>query len=213
MNCMHTRDLLPNLLFGDMKPDEAAELEKHLATCLACRQEYAALKGIRQGLDTLPVPAVQVDLPRVYQQAAQRRQQQARRWRRVAAALLAAAATVLLALFLNLEIRAEGHQLIVRWGKPPETAAPAPAPQPSPPTIVPVQPSVASIPAEELQLLKDLIHALATDAKDRDKALAQLQIRLDVLQAQSNQRWADTQRTNRVFYTALFGPRDKGGNP
>jgi hypothetical protein len=124
--------------------------------------------------------------------------------------VIAAAALLLVALLLRLEVRAEGHQLVIRWGEPP------PVPQPEPPP--PVAAAVPTVSPDEVELLRDLIHALEADVRARDgkqqEALSQLRARLDAAQGQSDQRWADSQRTQRAFYTALFGPRDvKGEKP
>jgi hypothetical protein len=208
MNCTAIRDVLPALLYDDLPPDEAARLHKHLAGCSACKAEYEALRRLRQGLDRLPAPGVQVDLARLYREAVRFQEGRLRRWRRAAAVMVAAAALVLLAFLLNLEVRVDGHQLVVRWGSPPEPVAPTPM-------IVQAPPAPPAISAEEVRLLRDLIHALAADVEDRDyrrqQALARLQLRLETLQTQTERRLADNERTSAAFYTALFGPRNKKG--
>jgi anti-sigma factor RsiW len=219
MNCTQAREALPGLLYGDLPPDETTAVQGHLADCSVCRTEYTALQRLRKALDTAPpVPAVQVDLPRLYQQAGQFQERRLRRWRRAALAAFAAAAVVLLLFGLSLELRVQGHQLVVRWGSPPpEGVTPTPAPQPVRQDVAQVPPSVVLVSEEELRLMKDLIHALAADVKSRDRqqqeALTRLQLRLEALQTLSNRRWADTERTHTVFYTALFGPREKGARP
>src|SRR5262245_30462451 len=104
MDCAWTRDRLPPLLYGDLPSGEAAAVENHLANCLACRQECAALKDVRRLLDAVPAPAIKVDVPRLYRQAAARQERKLRRWRPAAVALLASAALLLIALALNLEV-------------------------------------------------------------------------------------------------------------
>jgi hypothetical protein len=213
MDCTWTRDRLPPLLYGDLPSGEAAAVERHLANCLACRQECAALKDVRRLLDAVPAPAIQLDLPRLYRQAALRQERKLGRWRRAGVALLAVAAMLLMVLALKLEVRLEGHQAVFRWGSPP--VAPAPV-EPSPPLVQKEAPPTV-VTAEEVQLMKELIRALAADVAYRDDrqqlALTQLRGRLDALQRQAQQRWDATAEEVGALYTAQFGSRRKGGNP
>src|SRR5205807_10411967 len=130
------------------------------------------------------------------------------RWRRAAVVLLGAAALLLLVLGLKLEVRVNAHQLVVRWGATPEPATPAP----QSPRIVHADPSPPSINAEEFQLMKDLIHALAADADTRDRQwqreVATLQGRLEALQSRSQQ----SDRLVAALYTAQFKPVTKENN-
>src|SRR5262249_16574456 len=174
---------------------------------------------LRHGLDTLPpAPPVEVDLSRLYQEAARRQERRLRRWRLTAVALAAAAAGLLLVLeFLNLEVRFDEHQLVVRWGSPPPPPVVKPQ-EPTHPPVVQAPPTGSPVSPAEVQLLRDLIYALDADVRLRDQkqqqALSQLRSRLDSLQEKSDRRWAEAELTQRAFYTALFGPRDaKGGRP
>lgn len=211
MSCTCIRDQLPLLLYDDLPPDEAVAVQKHLASCPSCQREYAALEQLRRTLDAGPAPAAAVNLPALYQEAARRQQRQVRHWRRAAGTLLAAATGLLVALVLNLEVRVEAHQLSVRWGAPLPAAAPPPPPAPA------VEGPPSPVTAEDVQLALDLIHALAQDVKARDrqqqKEVDQLRDRLDAFQRQADDRWTATQRNEAALYTALFGPRDKGGKP
>ena len=72
MNCTQAHDQLPALHYGDLRSEEKAALEKHLAECLPCQQEYAALREVRKLLDRVPAPECRVDLPGLYRQAADR---------------------------------------------------------------------------------------------------------------------------------------------
>src|SRR5262249_38143171 len=148
---------------GDLKTDEAAELHNHLTTCPACQGEYAALERLRKTLDKAPAPSVRVDLSKVYAEAASLQERRLRRWRRVALAGLATAAEVLLWFSLNPEVRVEAPHLVVRWGAP--EAREAPAPQQLPPAVQPKEPPVAAVTADDLRLLRELIHALADNAE------------------------------------------------
>jgi hypothetical protein len=118
---------------------------------------------------------------------------------------------LLIALALNLEVRLEGNQAVVRWGSAP--AVPAPV-MPLPPPLVQKEPPPMAVTAEEVQLLKELIRALAADVEHRDRrqqlALTQVQGRLDALQRQAQQRWAATAEDVAALYTAQFGSRPKG---
>lgn len=210
MTCNRARELLPLLLYDELPPEEAAELRGHLQQCAGCQQELTALGGVRQALDAASVvPAATVDLGRIYAQASQRQQRQLRRWRRVAVLVTAAAALLLLVLGLQLEARWEGHQFVVRWGAPPAPVAVAPVPVPPPSAARP-----AAVGAEDIQLVKGLIQVLMTDMQDRDqrqqRALARLQLHLDALQRQQQQRWVATERDLSALYTAQFGTRGKG---
>jgi hypothetical protein len=208
MNCAEVRACLHAFLYGDLGRVEGAQVEKHCAACADCRKEHAALQRLRQGLDALPVPGVRVDLGRLYADAARLQHRQVRRWRRAAIALLGAAAILLLVVGLKLELRVASHQLVVRWGTAPESVGPAPTPV----TSVAENPP-GPINAEEFQLMKDLIHALAADGDTRDRRWQQevsaLQTRLALLQERSQQR----DRVVAALYTAQFLPRDKGEKP
>lgn len=206
MSCTQAREHLALLLYGDLDRVTAAAVQEHLAGCPACRTEYAELRRLRQALDALPAPAVQVDLPRLFQTAARR---QARRWRRAALLVGAAAAALLLVLLTRLEVRVEAQQLVVRWGTTPTDGQVSPTPVADlPPQALP--PDLE----QRLQLMDDLLHALVTDVRDRDaeqqRRLARLQTRLDDLQAQSGRRWVEFDRQVRALYVAHFQPPRKG---
>jgi hypothetical protein len=204
MNCAKVRDRLPALLYGDLPPGEASALRDHLAACPACRQEHAALEGIRRALDMVPAPAVRVDLPRLYREAAARQVRRAGRWRWAAAACGAAAAVLLVVLGLRLEVRVESQQLVVRWGTAPEKViVPPPGPGPraeSPPPSPDVE--------ERLRVLSELIHALADDVAARDEQEQQrvdrVRARLDELQRQGNRRMSETERNVAALYVAHY---------
>ena len=206
MNCVAARECLPGMLYRELAPEQQAQLEQHLANCPACTAEYGTLQQLRRSLDVTPVPSARVDLSRLYQQAARHQARRLRRWRRVAAALLATAAALLLVFALKLEVRADGRQFVIRWGAPPEMPVSAPAPQPTEP--VTARPVVT---AEEMQLLKDLVHALAADVEARDQrtseALARLRARLLSDQTQADERWQETERD----MAALYVLSQKGG--
>ena len=114
MNCIEAREWLPRMSYGDLAPEQAAQVEKHLASCPACSAEYMTVQRLRRSLDALPAPTVQVDLSRLYQQATEQQLRRLRRWRRVAVGLLAAAATFLIALAFNGMPGETAHQTRMR---------------------------------------------------------------------------------------------------
>lgn len=204
MTCIRARELLPLLLYEDLTAAEASEVRCHLQQCPGCQQEFAALGGVRQALAAMPAAAANVNLEHIYASAARLQHLQVRRWRRAAGALTAVAAVLLVCLGLKLEVRCEPDHFSVRWGAPP--AAPPP-----PPSVV-VQPPAVT--AEDLQLVKGLIQVLMADLQDRDRqqqqALRRLQLHLETLQRQHQQRLVATERDVTALYTAQFGTRGKG---
>jgi hypothetical protein len=216
MNCDRAREHLPLLVYGDLAPEDAVAVENHLEGCPACRNELAALRQLRQALDAVPEPVVRVDLPRLYARAAWERERQVRRWRRMALAFGAVAALVLLAFGLKLEVRVQAHEVTLTWGRPalPEKPPSAP-PKPLPPGRS--EGDAVLVQVEDLKLLRELIHAVASDVEAREQqereSLARLGDRLDALELQSRSRWAATEKDVAALYTAQFGPREKGVRP
>lgn len=214
MTCTEARDLLPLLLYGDLPPAEAERLRAHLTDCPACARERAVLERVRGALDAAPVPAVQVDLPRLYHEAMAQQARRLRRWRWAAAAGALAAAALLAVVGLRLQVRVQANQVVLSWGNPP--AAPLP---PAPPEVAP-RPAAARVPAdveERLRLMSNLIHALADDMDSRDshqqEALARIEERLDILQTQGNRRWNETERTVAALVAAQLDTTQKGESP
>jgi hypothetical protein len=207
MNCTDARARLPGLLYGDLSADEAGAVRKHLAGCAGCRQEQAALEGVRRLLDQAPTPpAVQVDLPRLYAAAAAHRRG-ARRWRR-GLVVAGVAAAALLAVLLRMEVRVDAGQLVLRWGAPPET-------QPAPLLPRPEAPPAPAVTAADLKFLKDLLLAQADDALANDErvrqALVDLQARLDDQERVALERWEATQRLVSALHTVQLETLTKGG--
>jgi anti-sigma factor RsiW len=199
MKCTDVRTNLPLLIYGDLPLEEEAELRNHLAGCPDCRREHEAIQGVRRLLDAAPVPAVEVDVPRLFQSAAARQMRRLRRWRRIALAAGALAAALLLVVGLRLQIRLESRQLVVRWGDPPPAAPAAVAPK----TIVTT--SALPLDAEaELTVLRELVHALKQDADDRDqqfqKRLDRLEGHVQAMQWQADRRWDTTEEDVAALY-------------
>jgi Putative zinc-finger len=189
MNCTQIRAALPALVYDDLPPEQAAALREHLAACPACRAEEAALRQVSAQLNVLSTPPIHVDLARLYQEASQLQQRRLRRWRRIAVVFSAAAAALLLILGLRLEVRVQAHEVVLRWGTPPEHQE-LPAPQPRPQALAQSH--------EDNYLTQQLIHALAEDVAVRDRenqeSLGSLEARVNALQRQAQERWDATQR-------------------
>jgi hypothetical protein len=216
MNCPDVRVHLPALVYGDLNAQEVAAVEVHLTTCPACRKERTDLERVRQALTAMPAPTVEVDVHRIFRQAADRQARRARRWRRAALALGAAAALLLFVVGLRLEVRAEAGQLVIRWGNAPaKEIEPAPRKAPTP-RVVAEQPGPDSLPELErrLRLNNDLIHAVAQDVEDRDRTyrdlLTQLRAALDTLARQTARQWTETERNVAALY--VFQNLLKKGN-
>jgi hypothetical protein len=211
MNCPEARNHLPALLYGDLLPAEAARLESHLTACPTCRRELEELRQVRKAMDAASVPAVQVNLTRLYQDAARRQARRAQRWRWAALAGGAAAAIALLVLGLRLEVRLEARQVVLRWGAAPRL------PETESRTLLPPRRTdldSAASGEERLQLLSNLIHALAEEAQTRDQLqqqqLLRLQARLDAVQLQDNARWKEAQRYVAALMISQSGTPKKG---
>jgi anti-sigma factor RsiW len=209
MKCNEIRDLLPLHLYGDVNDAERAAVESHLATCDECRAELAALAAVRKGLDA-PIPALRaVDVASIYQAESDRLRRRSRRWR--AAAVLAAAAALLF-LALRVEVRADGRQLVLRWGEPEPVAVAPPVVER---VVVRSEPASTKELEERINRVSALIQALASnmDAKDIDqKELARLRREFAELQ-QIRKRLGQTERDVAALYTAQFGSRPSGVNP
>ncbi|HEY7154424.1 MAG TPA: zf-HC2 domain-containing protein [Gemmataceae bacterium] len=199
MKCTDARASLPLLIYGDLPPEEEAELRNHLASCPICRREQEAIQGVRRLLDAAPVPAVEVDVPRLFQSVAARQARRLRRWRRIALAAGAVAAALLLVLGLRLQIRVEARQLVVRWGEP-HRVAPAPV---TPKTIV-TTPALYAETEAELTVLRELVHALKQDADDRDQLfqerLDRLEGHVQAIQRLADRRWNATEKNMDALY-------------
>ena len=52
-----SKDVLVTALYGEATPGERQQLERHLATCAACREEFDALGALRLALQEWDAPA------------------------------------------------------------------------------------------------------------------------------------------------------------
>lgn len=208
MNCEQARTLLPEHLYADVPAAQRDELRLHLAQCPACGEIWRGLQFVRQLLDAAPLPAVQVDLPLLYQEASEFEGRRLRRWRRLAYSSAAAAAVLLIVTLLRFEVRWDQRELVFGWG----------APRPVPPMLkLPDESPMPTAALADLQLVKDLIHSVVADMEDRRQdhaaALNDIEQRLDAIQSTSNRRWTATQNDFRALYTACFEIREKGAIP
>jgi anti-sigma factor RsiW len=213
MNCSRTRVCLGEFVHGGLTPANRKQLEVHLQSCAACRAECTALQQVGRLLDRLPAPETQVDLARLYRDAAEAQQRRMRRWRRVAVTLgIAAAGALLLALGLRCEVHLEAHQLVVRWGTPTPAAAP---PLPRAPVIEErlaggISPEVE----ERLRMLGELVETLAAEGEARDRRqreeLVRLKVRLHELHQEAATWHAIVDRDVSALYGVQFPPKRKG---
>jgi len=208
MNCEHARALLPESVYVELPVAQRDELKQHVSQCPACAEAWRGLHGVRQMLDSLPPPAVEVDLPLLYQEARALDDRRLRRWRRVAWASAAAAGVLLTVTILRVEVRWDQRELAFGWG----------AARPVPPVLkLPEESPLPTTVLADLQLVKDLIHSIVADMDERQQehaaALANLEQRLESIQSMSNRRSLATQNDFRALYTACFGVAEKGAIP
>jgi hypothetical protein len=219
MNCADARDRLSALLYGDLPGREADRVREHLTRCPSCEGEYTAISQVRRLLDTVPAPALAVDLPRLYREAAERQARRLRRWRRLAVGALAAAAALLAVVFLSrLEVRLDANQLVLRWGDVPAPVPMPPAPGPIADAPAPVAPPSATASSAEveqqLRLLAELVQALSQDAdrqeERRREEIARLRGQMQLLQQQMTELRLATEKDVSALYAAQFPEREKG---
>ena len=133
MECRHYRDQIPQALLGDLGADALELLNAHLSECPACKQEeqlYAHTLAQLRSVGDSPVPRHFF----VYGQARRespwtsfRRMSLA--WQGVAASLIVAAAIMAVLTVAKLQVRFEGHAMILSFGgAPPARPAPQAAP-------------------------------------------------------------------------------------
>ena len=219
MTCAETRDQLPLLLYGDLAGDQRAAAESHLGQCAACRRELAALSDMRRLLDEPAADAIAVDLVEVFREESRRRERVVRRWRSVA---LAGVAAALALLAVRVEIRMDGRQMVVRWGRNEPVAQRAevlPAPVAVREDLAPSTKVADQLDAlsERVKVLNELVRALAAnvDGGDRDRSEELVKVRQELAAVQElyHKRFSETERDVSALYIAHFGPRIPGANP
>lgn len=211
MNCTEMHEQLPLLVSGDLTPDAATALEKHLAGCAVCRQEQRELREAIRLLQACPAPAVRVNTAQIYATAALQQGRRLRRWRRFAGVAAALAALLLLTLGLRVDVRITASALTLTWG-----AQPLPQPQP-PPVQARREPAAPARLTEDVRELKELVELLVADVAERDQrqqeTLLSVQVRLRNLQGQMQRRCDDAERDIHALYTAQFPAHEKGVTP
>lgn len=201
MTCESVRHHLPLFVYDDLGPDESLQVARHLADCAACQAEHAALQQTRAALDATPAATVAIDVESLLRSDVQREFKSSRRWRRIALAVGGLAAALLLALVLQVEVRAGNGQFTIAWRQ--ETSHAKPDIRSTTPEF-----------EERLQLVREIAHALAADVADRDErqqaAVVRLQNEIEQLQSISAERWRATERDMTVLYRTAFGRPDTG---
>ena len=212
MNCPDVRPMLAALAYDDLSPADADAARRHLDACPGCRDEFAGLAHARAALETVPVPAVKVDVARLYTELAARQERRARRWRRISLAATALAAAVLLIIGLRVHVRIAAHELVIAWGDHPSRE----------PVRVDVGPSPlaharGSDMEERLRLLDDLVHAVAADVDRRDRRqqadTEEVSRRLDAFRRLAAQKWLEAERGLSALYVAQFKPSTERNTP
>jgi hypothetical protein len=205
MNCTEARNDLVELIGGTLLEERRQCLETHLLACPDCRAERDSLQEAIALLRAAPAPAMQVDLAALYRKAARREQKRLRRWRRAALAFGAAlAALLLLTIGLNLEIRLERHQFVLRWGAPSRPNEPADTRLPLPRE----QPISAAEMDRRLGRLQELVQELAASVQslelEQGQELTRLRAELQELRQQAVLQWEATGKDVDALYVDRF---------
>jgi len=212
MNCPDVRPKLPALVYDDLSPAEADAVRRHLDACAGCRDEFAGLAHARAALDMVPVPAVKVEVARLYTEVAARQDRRARRWRRIAVAAAALAAAVLLVVGLRVQVRVAAYEFVIAWGDPSGRGRERADVAPQPPTR-----DRGSDVEERLRLLDDLVHAVAADVDRRDRRhqadTEEVNRRLDAFRRVAAQKWLEAERNVSALYVAQFKPSKERNTP
>jgi hypothetical protein len=191
-------------------------VQNHLASCPVCRLELAGFQRVREAMDSVSSPHVQIDVSGLFQRAAARRAKQARRWRRAALAVGGLAAALMLVVLLRLEVRVQAQQLTIRWGSAPVGEKTQELPHIER-VVVRADPAALTALEERVGTMDELLHALITDVGDRDdrqtQRVARLRERVEELRLQNSRRWSDLDRNVAAMYTALFVLPKKGEKP
>lgn len=131
------KDALVTALYGEAPPDERQRLDRHLAACAACRDEYEALGALRLALQEWETPAMASHVRLVSEPGAGPDAPAAvvvagpARWwasRGMARAALAAAATLVLGIsagLANLDVTIGPQGLSVKTGRGHAASVPA----------------------------------------------------------------------------------------
>ena len=146
MDCHAARDLIQDLLDGELHADDAAAVEGHLAECRTCRQTFGELSSLdgylRNAMNPLRAPerlAYKVSVSVQYAGPAAAGPHRRLAWRPIAAV----AACLLLAVGLWITVRETGGPARVRRAA--NATVTAPAAEPFPATAEPSDGSLFAI--------------------------------------------------------------------
>ncbi len=199
MNCDRARPLLPLFVYGDLSADESAAVAEHAASCAECRGSVEALGSTRAAFDSLPMPEAVVNPADIVRSIGVADARSARRWRRVAIGATALAAGVSFLLLVRPTIRIGDGAFVVRWSEPPARVEPSPS-------------RVDDALVERVELLGQLVRALADESEGRDRdrksEIALLKARLELLNVQIDARYQETRRDVGVLYRAQFDKKE-----
>jgi anti-sigma factor RsiW len=220
MNCTHARESLPLFVYGDLLAAEADQLQEHLNSCPACRQQHEALDRTRKSLNRAKVAEPPLDVGLLYRRLAERQERRASIWRRATWLVVSAAAAVLLALAgFRFEIRADSDQLTIRWGEgSPLTALAKPAPgRALPDVVVPSRPAADGDLRKQIEVVGELVQGLTDDARARERRheeeLLALRNQMLDLERQTIERWAAAERDIAALCGTQLTQYQKGTMP
>jgi hypothetical protein len=213
MNCKEVQSYLAEFVYDDLASATAAKVIEHLQSCVACRQEHAALLHVRQMLDGAAETSPLVDLPGIYRRAAEMERRRFGSWRRVAIAVAGAAAVFLLgALVLRMELRLDANQLVIRWGAMPDLPQKT---APGAPRFV----DGPSSPAEtqnQLLILGELVQGLTQQEemreRQREEDRAWFLAQIGNLRRQTAQQWMATERDVAALCSTQLNQTQKGAS-
>ena len=203
MTCDIVRNLLPLFIYDELAPTETAAVAAHLADCPHCQADHSGLIQTRAALDAGPVPVVAIDAARLIRSESDRQITRLRRWRGAALAAGALAAALLIVFALRIQVHAGDGQLVIAWGNH----------QSVKPVILAPNPEFD----ERLQLVQDLVRAVATDVNSRDAeqhaAFVRLHAEVNGIQQFTVQRWNEAERDLATLYRTAFHRPEPGEKP
>ncbi|MHC4949114.1 MAG: anti-sigma factor family protein [Planctomycetota bacterium] len=175
MHCDEARRLLTDLLYGELDPETAAAVARHLDACPGCAERRRALERTVAALDAWS-PVEPSGDARAVARAAVVAAAGRRRWRRPVPWAAGLAAGLLLAvgvLLLSAEIRVGDGGVIIAFGRPAPapSAEPAPAPATAPPVARVVRDEVGRSQELMLAALEGHLQEWAAEQDRRYEAL------------------------------------------
>ena len=201
MNCTDLKARLTFLFSQDPDLVEEQEIRVHIANCPSCQREWQDLVQLGSLLDANPAPPVTVDLVSLYRRAGVREARNSRRWRwlGMVASLFALVGGVW-AIWGRLEIRANGQEVVIRWGELSKPDAPIRD------LTQPRKSSDLSLDRrdEQIEVLSAMVRAMVEELQTvelrqrRDRA--DLDVRVSGLQEQTLKRWLALQKDMEALY-------------